>query len=79
MPDPITLGHLLMLAGVALIVAAGFLAFAATRWRGPAHGRGTPGYARARTGRRKAVYAGILGLLLLAAGWLTPLRDLALT
>ena len=75
MPDPITLGHLLMLAGAALIVAAGFLAVTALRWRG--HGRGTPGYARARTSRRQSLYAGILGLLLFAAGWFTPLRDLA--
>ena len=76
MPDPITLGHLLMLAGVVLIVAGGFLAFAAMRWSG--HGRGTPGYARARTSRRQALYAGILGLVLFAAGWFTPLRDVGL-
>ena len=43
------------------------------------HGRGTPQYARARDARRFALVAAALALILLAAGWLTPLRDIALT
>ena len=70
MPAMITLGHLLMvLAAVMLLAAIGFVV-GAMRHRG--HGRGTPGYARARTNRRKAVYAMALSLVL-AVGCLTPL------
>ena len=70
MPAMITLGHLLMvLAALALLMAIGFVV-GAMRHRG--HGRGTPGYARARTNRRKAVYAMVLSLVF-AVGCLTPL------
>ena len=70
MPATITVGHLLMaLAAIALVAAIGFTV-GALRHRG--HGRGTPGYARARTNRRKAVYAMVLSLVF-AVGCLTPL------
>ena len=78
MPDPITLGHLMLALGVAALVAAGWFLLAASRYHGPEHGRGTPGYARARLDRRKALYAGIVGALLLAA-CLTPLCHVPLT
>jgi hypothetical protein len=78
MPDPITIGHLLMALGLlALLGAAGFL-LTASRWRGPGHGRGTPGYARARLDRRKALYAAVLGAILFVAGCFTPLAELPL-
>ena len=79
MPDPITIGHLLMALGLlALLGAAGFM-LTASRYRGPGHGRGTPGYARARLDRRKALYAAVLGVILLVAGRFTPLAGLPLT
>jgi hypothetical protein len=78
MPDTITIGHVLMLAGVVLAVAAAATFLAALRYRGPGHGLGTPGYAQARTGRRKAVYMLALGALLFAAGCFSPLCDMSL-
>ena len=78
MPDPITIGHLLMALGLlALLGAAGFL-LTASRWLGREHSRGTPGYARARLDRRKAVYALVLGVILFVAGCFTPLAELPL-
>lgn len=75
MPAVITLGHvLIMLALVALLTAVGSIV-TAMRHRG--HGRGTPGYARARTARRHAAYALVVAIAL-GAGWLTPLGEMAL-
>ena len=78
MPDPITLGHLMM--ALALLSALAALAFvaAAGRYRGEGHGRGTPGYARARLARRKALYAAALAVILFVAGGFTPLSQMAL-
>ena len=77
-PDPLTWGHLLALA--AILAALYGLAQLVTwlRYRGPAHGRGTPGYARARDGRRYAIWSFVLAALLLAAGCLTPLAEKAI-
>jgi len=66
----ITLGHLLMVLAALMLLAAIAFVVGAMRHRG--HGRGTPGYARARTNRRKAVYAMALSLVF-AIGCLTPL------
>ena len=75
-PHPITLGHLLMLAGllVGLYGVFQLASFLANR----SHGRGTPQYARARDGRRYAAWALIGGALLFAAGCLTPLATIAI-
>ena len=72
----LSVGHLL----VALGAAAGLHAlYQASIWRRHAgHGRGTPGYARARDGRRFAAWSVAIAFLLLAAGALTPLRDASL-
>ena len=77
-PDPVTWGHVLML--VAALAALYGLVQLVTwlRYRGPGHGRGTPGYARARDGRRYAVWSFALAALLLAAACLTPLADKAI-
>jgi hypothetical protein len=75
-PDPITWGHVLMALGLlALLYAAVQLV---TYLRHRAHGRGTPGYARARDGRRNALVGAGLGALLPALGCLTPLCDAAI-
>ena len=75
MPTILTLGHVLLL--VAALDLAVALAFFAGASRHAGHGRGTPGYARARTARRSAVYAfaSALAFALLA---LTPLGDIML-
>ena len=76
MPDPITLGHVLMLVA-ALVAVYGLVQFAA--WFGNRNfGRGTPQYARARDGKRFAAWSFAVAALLLAAGALTPLAGLAL-
>ena len=78
MPDPITWGHALV-ALAALAALYGLLQLAAwARHRGPQHGRGTPGYARARDGRRFAIVSFALAALLLALGCLTPLCEMAI-
>ena len=78
MPETVTAGHLLMLLGLFLIAAAIASFLSALRWRGPEHGRGTPGYARARTARRQALYALAAGILAFLLGCFTPLAELAL-
>ena len=78
MPDTVTAGHLLMLLGLILVAAAIGLVLSGLRWRGPEHGRGTPGYARARTARRQALYAVVAGILAFLLGCFTPLAELAL-
>jgi hypothetical protein len=77
MPDPITWGHVLM--GLAALAALyGLVQLAAwARHRGAGNGPGTPGYARARDGRRYAIVSFALAALLLALGCLTPLCDMA--
>jgi hypothetical protein len=78
-PDPITVGHVLMLLGLVaalygLVQLAGWL-----KYRGPQHGLGTPGYARARDGRRYGIWSLAAALLLFAIGCLTPLCQMAIT
>ena len=75
MPETITWGHVLVLAGL----LAGLAALVnLLRWfRQREHGRGTPQYADARLARRAALYALAIAVVLFAAGWLTPLWDLA--
>jgi hypothetical protein len=69
----LTWGHIF----IALAALVGLNAlYQASIWRRHAgHGRGTPGYARARDGRRYAVWSLVLALILVAAGGLTGLRD----
>lgn len=77
MPETITWGHGLMLAGLlaGLVAAFNFL-----RWfRQREHGRGTPQYADGRLARRAALYALSFAVILIAAGWLTPLWDVSIT
>ena len=77
-PDPVTWGHVLMLAG--LIAGLYGLVQLATWWRnlGPGHGPGTPGFARARDARRYAAWSIAAGALLFAAGCFSPLCDVAI-
>ncbi|MGA9580909.1 MAG: hypothetical protein WBR13_02935 [Allosphingosinicella sp.] len=75
MPDTMTLGHVLILLGA---LAALFALWQAMIFmKHGAAGRGTPQYARRRDGRRYAIWALLVALLLVALGWLTPLRDIA--
>ncbi len=69
----VTWGHVLMLAGflVGLFAVANLF-----RWvRQREFTRGTPQYADGRLARRSALYAFLVGLLLFAAGCLTPLAE----
>ncbi|MGZ8326452.1 MAG: hypothetical protein ACXWUV_02940 [Allosphingosinicella sp.] len=77
MPETITLGHVLILLGA----LAGLYALwqAMIFMKHGSAGRGTPQYARRRDGRRYAVWGLLVALLLVALGWLTPLRDIALS
>ena len=75
-PDPITWGHVLMLAGLLAGLYALVQSLAYLRHR--AHGRGTPGYARARDGRRFAVLALLAAAALYAICCLTPLAEVAI-
>ncbi|HEX8642618.1 MAG TPA: hypothetical protein VF702_01750 [Allosphingosinicella sp.] len=70
-PDPITWGHVLMLAGVLALLYAAWQLLVWARHRG--HGRGSPQHARARGGRRHAIGSAAAGALLYAAGCFTPL------
>jgi hypothetical protein len=78
MPETVTAGHLLMLLGLILVAAAIASFLSALRWRGSGHGLGTPGYARARTARRQALYMAVAGILAFLLGCFTPLAELAL-
>ena len=73
LPDVITWGHLLMLAG---LLAGLFAVIHLLRWfRQREHGQGTPQYADARIARRASLYAAAIGVVLFAAGCLTPLCE----
>jgi low temperature requirement protein LtrA len=73
-PTPITWGHVLMLLA---LVALAYGALHLTRYLSyRTHGRGTPGYARARDGRRFAIWSVAVAALLFAIGCLTPLAAL---
>ncbi|HEX8624747.1 MAG TPA: hypothetical protein VF782_06675 [Allosphingosinicella sp.] len=76
MPDTITLGHILMLLAA---LAALYALWQASIWlKHRGHIYGTPQYARARDGKRYAVWSLLVAAALVALGCLTPLRDLAL-
>jgi hypothetical protein len=78
LPDPITWGHVLILLA-ALIGLYGLAQLVIwLRHRGPQHGRGTPGYARARDGRRYATWSILAALILVAIACLTPLCRMAI-
>jgi hypothetical protein len=74
-PDIITWGHLLMLAGL----LAGLLALLSLlRWlRQKDFTQGTPQYADGRLARRRGIYAAAFALVLFAAGCLSPLCQIA--
>jgi hypothetical protein len=75
MPSVVTFGHvLILLAALALVYA---LWQASIFLRHGSAGRGTPQYARRRDGRRYALWAVLVALLLLALGFLTPLGQAA--
>ena len=72
-PDPITVGHVLMLAGLLAGLYGLWQLFLFVRYRGAEHGRGTPGYARRRDARRYAIVGIAAGAILFAAGCFSPL------
>ncbi|HYE28346.1 MAG TPA: hypothetical protein VEA61_08955 [Allosphingosinicella sp.] len=76
MPDPITLGHLLML--LAVLVALYALWQASIWLKHRSYVYGTPQYARARDGKRFAIWSLAVALLLYVVGCFTPLADLAI-
>jgi hypothetical protein len=78
MPETITWGHVLV--GLALLAGLYAVVQLVTwaRYRGPEHGRGTPGYARARDARRYAIWAIAAAAVLAALGCLTPLCTAAI-
>jgi hypothetical protein len=79
MPETITLGHLLTALG-ALAALYGIVQFAVSaRYTDPGHGRGTPGYARARDARRYTIWAAAAVILLFALAWLTPVGRIPLS
>ena len=72
---PLTWGHVLMAVGVLALLLA--LAQAAAWLKNRSFGAGTPQYARARDGRRFAIWALAIGSFLIALGCLTPLCEIA--
>ena len=77
MPDPVTWGHVLMLAGV--LVGLYALWQLAIAFSNGGHGRGTPQYARARDARRSAFYAVAVAIVLILVGWATPLGGIVVS
>ena len=76
MPDPITIGHGLMLLA---LLAALWGVWQLVHWaRNRGHIYGTPQYARARDGRRFAVWSFAVAILLFLIGCFTPLADMAI-
>lgn len=78
MPSPLTWGHLLVGLALLCLAYAAWQLVTFLRYRGPAHGLGTPGYARARDARRYGAWAILLALLVAAIGCLTPLCTAAI-
>ena len=72
---PLTWGHVLVAVGVLVLVIG--LAQAAVWIKNRSFGAGTPQYARARDGRRFAVWALAVALIFFAIGCLTPLCETA--
>jgi hypothetical protein len=74
----LTLGHVLTLL-TALAALYGLTQFALSmRYTGAGHGRGTPGYARARDARRYTIWGGAAALAFLLLGLATPLGRIPL-
>ncbi len=76
MPATITLGHVLMLLGALAGLYA--LCQASIFMKHGSAGPGTPQYARRRDGKRYAVWALLVALLLVALGLLMPLGIMAI-
>ena len=76
MPETITLGHVLMLLGLLAALYALWQASIWLRHRGFVYG--TPQYARARDGKRYAIWSLAAAVLLFAIGCLTPLCEMAI-
>ncbi len=76
MPETITIGHVFMLLGLAVALYALWQATIWLKHRGYVYG--TPQYARARDGRRYAVWSLAAAALLYLVGCLTPLADIAI-
>jgi type VI protein secretion system component VasF len=70
MTSSLTLNHALLALAVAALVYGLWQVSIVARNAGPKHGRGTPGYARARTARRATVWSLALALVLFAAAFL---------
>ena len=75
MPETILSGHVLLAVGLVAAFATVAYASQAMRWRRET--RGTPGYARGRTARRKAAYALAIALGLAIICY-TPLGSIVL-
>lgn len=76
MPATLTLGHVLGLGAVISLLVA---LLEAMRWaRHRDHGRGTPGYARARTARRAFLYALVIAAALAVIACFTPAGDISM-
>ena len=75
-PDPITWGHALMLAGLLVGLYGLWQLVLFVRYR--EHGPGTPGFARRRDARRYAIVGIAGGALLFVAGCFSPLCYIAL-
>ena len=71
MPETITWGHVLMAIGLLAGLHGLWQGLIWARNRG--HGYGTPLYARARDGRRYAIWSTAAGALLFVLGCFTPL------
>jgi hypothetical protein len=78
-PETITIGHVLMLLGALAGLYAVTQLVAWSRHRGPSHGPGTPGYARARDARRYAIWSVAAAAALFALGCFSPLCGVGLT
>ena len=76
MPETITIGHVLMLLGLLVALYALWQASIWLRHRGFIYG--TPQYARARDGRRFAIWSLAGAILLYLVGCYTPLADIAI-
>ena len=76
MPETITWGHVLMLLGLLIALWALWQASIWLKHRGYIYG--TPQYARARDGRRYAVWSLIVAAILFAIGCFSPLCDVAI-
>jgi hypothetical protein len=79
MTDGLSLGDVLMLLALVVTLYGFWQLVVLARYRGPAHGRGTPGYARARDARRFTLIAFAVAGVLFMLGLLTPFADLSLT